>query len=105
MLGDVIYSENQTHDDDGDRFEVQVGGFIPRQSDPLLTRQLERGEWLVVHQDCNGDILLSGTPDIPLCFSSGKTTGSPTERNGNNFSFAATQAAPSVHIDRRAFYI
>lgn len=105
VYNNVLFSEVQSEEDGGSVFAVQITGFIPRQENVLLISTLERSDWLVVHQDANGDILLSGTTDIPLMFASNKTTGSDGERNGNNFTFSASLPTPSVHIDNRAFYI
>lgn len=105
VMGDVVFSEKQTMEEGGDTFNVQIIGFLPKQQDVLTIQQLERGDWLVIHQDANGDILLSGTPAIPLVFASDKTTGTPEGRNGNNFIFSATEPTPSTHIDPKAFYL
>ena len=100
--GDFSFSEKLTEDDAGPRYDVVLSGFIPRlDSVPDIT-VLERGEWLAVHVDGNGCILLSGTKEVPLGFH-GEKTVSP--RNGIAFELKGQEPSPSVPIDRRAFYI
>ena len=98
------WNEEHTIEDAGDTFAVAVSGFIPRHAGIKEVNELSRGEWMVVHQDANGDILLSGTTEVPLHFTSGKTTGTDgSTRNGTAFTFAASQPSPSILIDSRAF--
>lgn len=99
------FSERQQLDDAGDVFHVSISGFIPRQNGAGLVQALERGSWLVIHQDANGDILLSGSVDVPLVFTSDKSSGGDGGLNGNSFTFSAVEPAPSVLIDTRAFYL
>ncbi len=99
------FRETQTEEDGGSVYEVTISGLIPKIRYIEVVSQLEKGDWLVVHQDANGNILLSGTTDIPLMFSSSKSTGGSDSVNGNNFTFTAKEPAPSIHIDSRAFYL
>ena len=63
-------------------------------------RILERGEWLVLNQDNNGTIHLSGTVDDPLNFISNKTSGSGADQtNGNAFQFMGVTPDSSLIID------
>lgn len=100
----TIFDEQQQTKEAVNMFNVSITVFIPRHTNPALIRGLERGEWVVIHQDANGDILLSGTTDIPLTFQSHRQTTeqSPT---GNYGEFTAVEPEQSIHIDRRAFYL
>lgn len=71
-----------------------------RRDTNLIIEQLERGEWLVLSQDHNGTVYLSGSVDVPLTFSCEKTTGdSYTALNASSFLFEGKQPAPSLVID------
>ena len=98
------FSERQQLDDAGEVYKVSISGFIPRQNSSLVP-QLERGSWIVVHQDANGDTLLSGSVDVPLVFTSSKSAGGDGGKNGNAFTFSGTEPSPSVLLDTRAFYL
>lgn len=99
-----VFTETQSREEGGELWQVQLSGLIPKlsaESDPLI-RTLERGEWLVLHQDANGTVQLSGTRDVPLRFASNKTTGQETT-NGNSFTFTASEAEPSLIIHDNPF--
>ena len=97
------WSEDHTVGDAGDMYAVAISGFIPRHASSQLVNELSRGKWMVVHQDANGDIVLSGTTEVPLTFTSGKTTGTDgSTRNGTAFTFAANEPTPSILIDPTA---
>lgn len=98
------WTEEHTVDDAGDTYAVAITGFIPRHENTQVVNELTRGKWMVVHQDANGDILLSGTVEVPLTFTSSKTTGTDgSTRNGTSFTFAANEPSPSILIDPIAF--
>lgn len=95
------FNETQSQEEGGDLWTVEITGLIPKRSrlNEITVRILERGEWLVLLQDCNGDIVLAGTTEMPLRFSSARTTGTETEINGNRFTFAGVEPDPSVIVD------
>ena len=96
------FTEQQSVDDGGEYWQVSIEGVIPklRRDTNLIIEQLERGEWLVLSQDHNGTVYLSGSVDVPLTFSCEKTTGdSYTALNASSFLFEGKQPAPSLVID------
>lgn len=98
------WTEEHRVEDAGDTYAVAISGFIPRHAGIKEVNELSRGKWMVVHQDANGDVVLSGTPEVPLTFTSAKTTGTDgSTRNGTAFTFAANEPTPSILIDPQAF--
>ena len=104
IVGDRSFSftEQKSTADGGDYWEVTIEGVIPKlcrdNSDVIET--LERGEWLVLSQDHNGTVHLSGSVEVPLTFSTERATGdSYTALNGVSFTFSGQQPSPSVAID------
>lgn len=104
VCGDRSFSfiEQKSIADGGDCWEVTIEGIIPKlnfdTSDIIET--LERGEWLVLSQDHNGTVHLSGSVEVPLLFSVERATGDAyASLNGYTFSFSGTQPSPSVVID------
>ena len=96
------FTENQTSDEPGETYHPSIEGCIPKLSsvNDKMIRKLERGEWLVLHQDNNGVVHLSGTIAVPLTFLSNKTTGASGEDlNGNSFIFSAITPEPSLIIN------
>ena len=100
----TTFDEQQQTEEAVDTYNVTISVYIPRHVNPLITSTLEKGQWLVLHQDANGDILLSGTTDIPLTFQTHRTTSADSP-SGNYAEFTAVEPTPSLHIDPRAFYI
>ena len=49
-----------------------------------------------MHRDRNGCVLLSGSKDVPLLFSSVRSTGG---MNGNAFKFSGQESGPSVEVE------
>ena len=97
-----MYEENPELQDGGDAYDVKIQGVVPRlDTEPQLLRELERGEWLVMHQDKNGGARLSGTVDVPLRFSTIRSSGnSPAALNGHRFTFSAVEPCPSVEVEQ-----
>lgn len=96
------FTEQKSTDDGGDYWDVTIEGVIPKvcRDNAVLLEKLERGEWLVLSIDHNGTVHLSGSVDVPLMFSSERTTGDAyTALNGSAFTFAGRQPSPSVIID------
>ena len=100
--GTFLFTESQTTEEAGETFNVAIDGCIPKLSmlNDAIVRKLERGEWLILHQDNNGTIHLSGSVDDPLNFHSSKSTGSGAEAvNGNAFKFSGITPDSSLIID------
>ncbi len=97
------FNETQSQEDGGDLWTVEIAGLIPKRYrlNEKSVRTLERGEWLVLFQDNNGDAVLAGTIEVPLRFSSARTTGTETEINGNRFTFTGKEAEPSIIVDNK----
>ena len=96
-----MFKEDQSTEVAGETYNIVVSGSIPKISgvNRSTVYTLEHGEWLVLHQDNNGTIHLSGTVDDPLSFHSGKSTGSGADGiNGNVFSFSGITPDSSVII-------
>lgn len=95
------YKEDESMEEAGKLYTIEINGFIPGNATDVITRRrLERGQWLVMHQDANGNVLLSGTQDNPLIFRSSRTSGgSRSASSGNSHSFYGATSAPSVCID------
>ena len=104
VYGDRSFSfiEQKSTADGGDYWDISIEGIIPKlcRDNAALIERLERGEWLVLSSDNNGTAHLSGSVDIPLQFSSEKSTGdSFTALNGTTFTFSGKQPSPSLVID------
>ncbi len=95
-----VFKEVQDLGDGGHLWDVEISGLIPRNdTDQGLRRQLERGQWLVMHRDRNGCVLLSGSKDVPLLFSSGRSSGDGKGMNGDSFRFHGQEDGPSVEVE------
>ena len=92
---DFKFSEVMSIEDSGNVFAVTIAGYIPRLDSLVEVDVLERGEWIAVHQDANGNILLTGTRDVPLRFVTTKNTGTASTRNATAFSLQASEPTPS----------
>ena len=92
---DFQFSEVMSIEDGGNTFAVNISGFIPKMDNLVDMDILERGEWVAVHQDANGNILLTGTRQVPLRFVTNKNTGTASTRNATAFSLQATEPEPS----------
>ncbi|MBQ9641870.1 MAG: hypothetical protein IJV06_09995 [Bacteroidaceae bacterium] len=95
-----VFTEQQELGDGGQLWNVEISGVIPRNdTDSGIRQRLERGQWLVMHRDRNGCVLLSGTKDVPLLFSSGRSSGGNAGMNGDAFRFSAQEPGPSVEVE------
>ncbi|MEG1861013.1 MAG: hypothetical protein RR206_04910 [Bacteroidaceae bacterium] len=95
------FSEEQTYEDGGLLYNVEISGVIPKigAANDTVIRTLERGEWLVLHQDRNGTVQLSGTLEVPLRFASSKTSGDTADSlSGYAFKFTASEPDGSMII-------
>lgn len=100
-----VFDEQKSTADGGDYWQISIEGIIPklRHEVAQIIETLERGEWLVLSQDHNGTVHLSGSVEVPLSFACEKTTGdSYTALNGSSFTFSGSQPAPSRVIDMDA---
>ena len=102
VINDSSFSfiESQSLESGGDMYAVKISGVIPRiDISDDIRRELERGEWMVMHADANGSFRISGSEDVPLIFSSSRSTGgSPSSLNGNSFSFSGNEPDPSEEV-------
>lgn len=101
--GDAFsFEENMSIEDGGSAFDVTISGVLPRLDNMASVAELEQGEWLAVHQDANGTILLSGSKEVPLRFITQKKSGGATSRNGVAFTLQATEPEASRVCEGRA---
>lgn len=96
-------SEQNVSDDRGEAFEVRISGFIPRLGMQSTIRELESGEWLAICQDGNGDILLSGSREVPLTFSGSR--GGGTGKTGTEFTLTATEPNQSLIMSESSLQV
>lgn len=100
FAGRTSFKEDETLEEGGKLYAVEIAGFTPIASDSLI-RTLERGQWLVVHQDAVGNMKLSGTNEVPLNYTGTRSSGAaPAESNGKSFRFYGSTPTPSVIIER-----
>lgn len=97
-----VFSEVMSIEDSGNVFNVAISGFIPKLDNLVDIAKLEKGEWLALHQDANGNIILSGTRDVPLRFLSSKSTGSGSAKNATAFTLQAKEPSPSMMAESAA---
>ena len=91
-----------SEEDNGVYYSTEVAGIIPKiePGNEALIEELDRGEWICVIKDNNGEMRLVGSSETPLRFDSGKDTGvSFTSRNNVKFAFKGKCATPSVVLD------
>ena len=96
------FSEQKDTADNGVYYSTEIGGVIPKldPNNDALMEELDRGEWICVIKDNNGQMRLVGSSETPLRFDSGKDTGvSFTSRNNVKFAFKGKCATPSVVIE------
>ncbi|MGL4852552.1 MAG: hypothetical protein ACRC3Z_07915 [Phocaeicola sp.] len=96
------FNEEQATEEPGETYKLSIEGRIPKLSklNDSVIRTLERGQWLVLHQDSNGTIQLSGSMDDPLSFHTTKTSGVGADSvNGTSFQFSGVTPSPSLIID------
>ncbi len=97
-----FFLEEQVHTEAGVAYEVQLSGVIPKsmKKNDLFIQTLERGAWLVLFMDNNGVVKLAGNVEVPMFFSSSKSSGKKfSDLNLIDFSFNSTQASASIYID------
>ena len=95
------FKEVESLEEGGKLYSIEVNGFIPGNTTDVITkRRLERDKWLVLHQDANGSVLLSGTQNSPLLFRSSRTTGgNRAASSGNSYVFYGSTPTPSITIE------
>ncbi len=96
---DFVFTENLLQEEGGEVFDVAISGFIPKMDNLVTVAEMERKEWIAVHQDANGNILISGTKEMPLRFMTSKTTGTAPARNATAFTLSAKTTEPSQVCD------
>lgn len=103
MYADDTFSFSEDDDEeDGNKFwNPVIEGVIPKfglNQDTI--EKLARGEWIVLHEDNNGTVRLSGTEEIPLRCKTSPTTGRAiSERSDTVFTFSASEQQPSVIME------
>lgn len=96
------FNETMSVEDTGSVWDINIQGFIPRLDNLVDIANLERGEWMALHQDANGNVILSGTKEIPLRFISTKSTSG---RNATAFSLSAKGPEPSLMAESSALQL
>ena len=104
IIDDDTFSFSEIHkrDEGGDYFDIAIEGVIPGSAidDDHIIETLQRGEWMVLTQDQNGVVRLSGNEDVLMSFEDTDTTGA--QKRGKNqiqFKFACRSAEKSVILD------
>lgn len=89
------FQEKKSLADGGDVWDVSLKIVVPKLSaaNEELIHLLERNPWLILFRDRNGNVMLSGTVDIPLSCSSSKNSDS-----GIEFVFSAKEENPSIFV-------
>lgn len=95
------FSEESTISDEGTEYNVQISGkiFTTSKDRESIIDELSNGSWYVLHRDCNGQMRLSGTPDIPLLFTYNENTGQHGSSSMLTYRFSAIEARQSLRID------
>jgi hypothetical protein len=86
----------------GTHYNVELSGFIPRDSDTVRTalEDMERKPYAVLFQDGNGEFKLAGSTAEPLRCSSALNTGKDvTELAGNEIRFTGRTTRRAVFVD------
>ena len=97
------FSEELTNTFTGKAYKVELTAIVP--CDTHLTQKTiaemeNRGRYLLIFIDGNGNYKLSGTPAVPLRFSAKAATGTGSASlNHYNLSFTGTQLERAVFID------
>lgn len=103
MYADDTFSFSEDDDEkDGNKIWIpHIEGIIPKAGlNQQTMERLSRGEWIVLSEDNNGIVRLSGTAEIPLRCKVGDSTGTAyVERNGSLFVFEAKEMQPSVLME------
>lgn len=100
--GTFQFTEQKEVADNGVYYDTEIAGIIPKLEpvNDVLIEELDRGEWICLIKDNNGQLRLVGTNETPLRFDSGKDTGVTfTSRNNVKFSFKGKCATPSVVLE------
>jgi hypothetical protein len=101
---DIYFTEDTaecTEDYNEGVYQVSVTASHPKNNriNVAAFSALERGMWLVLWQDSNGNIILSGNQDNLLEFSSNHRSGSGSSKNETVFSFSGQCREKSVFIE------
>lgn len=99
------FSEQMDLADGGEVFDVDISGFIPRMDNNVQVQELEQGEWIAIHQDANGCILMSGSKDVPLRLISDKTTGTSSIKNATKFNLKGLEPRASLVVDEQLLFM
>lgn len=103
MYADDTFSfTEEDEEEDGNKFwNPVIEGIIPKfglNNDTI--EKLARGEWIVLHEDNNGVVRLSGTEEIPLRCTTLPATGRAfADRSETVFRFTASEQQPSVIME------
>ena len=95
------FTEQSELQEAGISYEPTISALIPKIRPDIsrLLQDMSRNGWIIIHQDANGTILLSGTEEVPLRMtfetSTGESGGSP---NGYIITFQAIEPHPSLIV-------
>lgn len=100
VFADETFSFSEVHgtDENGEWWEPTVTGVIPKRTlgNSRLIERLERGEWLLISEDGNGELRVSGSLSSSMWFSTDGSTGSAfADRNGVTFTATCRQQHPT----------
>jgi hypothetical protein len=97
----ILFSEEKSQQSSGGAYNIEISGVIPKANE-LNQEQLDRLEseyWLVLFEDNNGNIRLSGDEESHLIFNRTDNTGKGmAARNQVDFTFSGMQSHSSYFI-------
>lgn len=95
------FTEKAELTDAGMAYEQNVAAFIPKirpEAQYTMAAMRDIG-WIVIHQDANGNFLLSGSDEVPLRMEYESSSGSSSEQtNGYSIRFHAIEPNPSAML-------
>jgi hypothetical protein len=100
--GSMSHTEAPELSGAGTHYNVEVSGFIPRDSDTVRTalEDMERKPYAILFQDGNGEFKLAGSNTEPLRCSSALSTGKEvSELAGNQILFTGKTTRRAVFVD------
>jgi hypothetical protein len=97
----VRVSHDGKRDRHGEFFQHRIKGALAKATGALAAglEAMDGRRYAVLYRDQNGEAWLVGTPGSPLSFLDKFDSGSPTERNGYDWQFAADTDARAVRYE------